>query len=127
MAIASIALGASVIEKHFTLSRSEGGVDAAFSLEPHEMRNLVDESIRAWQALGEINYGPTNEERASLKYHRSVFVVQDMKKGDIFTKKNIRIIRPGFGLEPKYYDVFLGKRVKQDIQRGTPLSWGLLE
>jgi len=126
VAVAGVALGATVIEKHFTLNRADGGVDSAFSLEPHEMRMLVEESERAWQSLGEITYGPTEKEKASLQFRRSLYVGRDMKAGEQFTPQNLRIIRPGLGLEPKYYEVFLGKTVTCDLKKGTPLSWDLL-
>ncbi|MCL6479751.1 MAG: pseudaminic acid synthase [Peptococcaceae bacterium] len=126
VAVASVALGATVIEKHFTLSRADGGVDAAFSLEPAEMRALVIESERAWQALGKIHYGPTEKEKESMKFRRSLYITRDMKAGDIFTRENIRAIRPGFGLPPKYYDFLLGKKVKRDVTKGTPVDWDML-
>lgn len=126
VAVAGVALGATVIEKHFTLSRADGGVDAGFSMEPDEMQNLVVETKRAWQALGEISYGPTEEEKASLQYRRSLYVAQDMKSGDSFTKDNLKVVRPGLGLPPKYYDMLLGKKVNKDIKSGTPVSWDLL-
>lgn len=122
-AIASIALGATVIEKHFTLSRKDGGVDSAFSMEPDEMELLVEETHKAWQALGKVSYGPTEKEKASAKFRRSVYVSKDIKKGEIFTDKNIRIIRPCFGLPPKYFDIIIGKKASCDIKRGTPISW----
>lgn len=125
-ALASIALGATVIEKHFTISRTDGGVDSEFSMEPNEMKTLVVESKRAWQSLGGIHYGPTKEEIQSLQFRRSLYVTQDMKAGETFTKDNIRIVRPGYGLEPKYYDVILGKQVKKDVKKGTKVSWELL-
>ncbi|TBV82708.1 MAG: pseudaminic acid synthase [Desulfobulbaceae bacterium] len=125
-AVASIALGATMIEKHFTLSRADGGVDSAFSMEPDEMRSLVVETERAWQALGKISYGPTENEKKSLIFRRSLYIVQDMKKGDVFTKENLRAIRPGPGLSPKYYDILLGKSVKRDVKRGTVVSWKLV-
>ncbi|WP_273483046.1 pseudaminic acid synthase [Desulforamulus ruminis] len=125
-AVASVALGATIIEKHFTLSREDGGVDAAFSMEPNEMKALVIESYRAWQSLGEINYGATNSEKSSLQFRRSLYVSNDMNKGDIFTKENLRVIRPGLGLAPKYYDVVIGKKVNQDVKKGTPVKWSLL-
>ncbi|EIW20926.1 MULTISPECIES: pseudaminic acid synthase [Pelosinus] len=126
VSVASVALGATVIEKHFTLSRMDGGVDAAFSLEPEEMSLLVTESKRAWQALGKINYGPTKAEKSSLSFRRSLYVVDDMEIGDIFTKRNLRVIRPGFGLAPKYLDLILGKKAAKPIKRGTPVDWTLL-
>ena len=126
-AVASIALGGTVIEKHFTLSRAEGGVDSAFSLEPDEMTLLVRECNTAWQALGHISYEVAEQEKKSLQFRRSLYIVEDLKKGDILTEKNVRSIRPGLGLSPKYYDVVLGKRVKCDVKRGTGLSWDLIE
>lgn len=126
-AVASIALGATVIEKHFTLSRADGGVDSAFSLEPEEMKLLVRECNTAYQALGEIRYNTQAQEQKSLQFRRSLYIVEDMKKGDILTEKNLRSIRPGMGLAPKYYDVLLGKKVNQDISRGTGMSWGVVE
>ncbi len=126
VAVASVALGATVIEKHFTLSRADGGVDSAFSMEPEEMKALVIETERAWQALGEVKYGPTEKEKASLKSRRSIYVAKDMKAGEKFTKESIKIIRPGYGLPPKYYDLILGKTVKKDVKKGTPLSWDIV-
>jgi pseudaminic acid synthase len=126
VAVASVALGATVIEKHFTLSRADGGVDSAFSMEPEEMRALVIETERAWQSLGEVKYGPTEKEKASLKFRRSIYVAKDMKAGEKFTKESIKIIRPGYGLAPKYYDLILGKTVKKDVKKGTPLSWDIV-
>ncbi|MEA3428949.1 MAG: pseudaminic acid synthase [Thermodesulfobacteriota bacterium] len=125
-AVASVALGATIIEKHFTLSRADGGVDSAFSMEPNEMRALVTETERAWQALGKISYGPTEKEKKSLIFRRSLYIVQDMKKDDILTEENLRAIRPGLGLPPKYYDLLLGKRVKKEVKIGTPLQWDLI-
>ncbi|MCY9069667.1 pseudaminic acid synthase [Bacillus inaquosorum] len=123
VAVASVALGATVIEKHFTLSRADGGVDSAFSLEPSELKELVVETGRAWQALGQITYGPTDEEKASLKFRRSIYVKKDIKAGEIFTKDNIKVVRPGYGLEPKFYDVIIGRTAKKHIAAGTPLKW----
>ena len=125
-AVASVALGATIIEKHFTLSRADGGVDSTFSMEPDEMRTLVAETKRARQALGKVSYGPTEKERQSLIFRRSLYIVQDMKKGDILNKENLRAIRPGQGLPPKYYDMLLGKRVNRDVQCGTAISWGMV-
>ncbi len=126
VALASIALGAKVIEKHFTLSRADGGVDAPFSLEPDEMRTLVEESRRAWQALGRVSYGPTEKEKSSLIFRRSIYIAENMKAGDVFTRENIRVIRPGYGLPPKYFNLFLGKKVKADVEKGTPLTWDIV-
>ncbi|CAN2250930.1 Pseudaminic acid synthase [Bacillus subtilis] len=123
VAVASVALGATVIEKHFTLSRAGGGVDSAFSLEPSELKELVVETERAWQALGQITYGPTDEEKASLKFRRSIYAKKDIKAGEIFTKDNIKVVRPGYGLEPKFYDVIIGRTAKKHIAAGTPLKW----
>jgi N-acetylneuraminate synthase len=126
VSVASVVLGATVIEKHFTLSRSDGGVDSTFSLEPQEMRHLVAEAERAWQALGRVSYGPTEAERMSLIFRRSLYVVKDMKAGELLTQENLRMIRPGHGLPPKFYATSLGRPVKADVKRGTPLSWDLL-
>jgi len=127
VAVAAIALGATIIEKHFTLRRSDGGVDSAFSLEPDELRSLVVETGRAWQALGRISYGPTESEKASMKFRRTLYIAKDMKAGDIFTKENLRLVRPGYGLPPKFFDALLGKTVKKDIPKGTPVRWNLIE
>ncbi|MCG6184559.1 pseudaminic acid synthase [Anoxybacillus sp. LAT_26] len=126
VAVASVALGATVIEKHFTLSRADGGVDSAFSMEPDEMKALVIETERAWQALGEVKYGPTEKEKSSLKFRRSIYVAKDIKAGEKFTKENIRVIRPGYGLEPKYFERIIGLTANQDLKAGTPLSFDLL-
>lgn len=126
VSVASVALGATVIEKHFTLSRSDGGVDSTFSMEPAEMAQLVVETERAWQALGQVSYGPTEAEKKSIQYRRSLYVVQDLKAGDVLTRENVRAIRPGLGLPTKYLDVLLGKRVDRAVRRGTPLSFDLI-
>lgn len=127
VAVAAVALGATVIEKHFTLSRAEGGVDAVFSMEPDEMKNLVKETERAWQALGQISYGATKAEERSLIFRRSLYVTENLAEGDMLNPKNVRSIRPGKGLEPKYLDKVLGRSVKVPVNRGTPLSWELLK
>lgn len=126
VAVTSIAFGSAVIEKHFTLARSDGGVDSAFSMEPLEMRSLVEESVKASQAIGSICYGPVGDERLSLRHRRSLYVTADIKAGDIFTAENVKAIRPGLGLAPKYYEIILGKRAKFDIKRGSPLRWNMI-
>jgi pseudaminic acid synthase len=125
-AVASVAMGAVLIEKHFTLRRADGGVDSEFSLEPHELKSLVVESGRAWQALGAVHYGPTAAEEKSLAYRRSLYVVADMQPGEVLTPQNLRAIRPGHGLPPRFYDDVLGKPVAKAVKRGTPLSWELV-
>ena len=125
VSIASVALGSTVIEKHFTLDRADGGVDSTFSMEPAEMAQLVIETRRAWDAMGCISYGVTEAEKKSLTYRRSLYVVKDLVAGDILTKDNVRAIRPGMGLPTKYLDVVLGRTLKQDVVRGTALTWKL--
>lgn len=122
-AIAAVALGATVIEKHFTLARADGGVDATFSLEPHELAALVTETERAWKALGKIFYGPTEAEIKARMRRRSLYIAEDLEAGAVLTVKNLRRIRPGLGLMPKYYDKLLGRRVTQAVKAGTPMSW----
>ena len=126
VSVASVALGASVIEKHFTLSRADGGVDSTFSMEPHEMAQLVTEANQAWSAIGKISYGPTEAEISSLQYRRSLYVVEDIKAGEHFTERNVRAIRPSMGLPPKFKSIIIGSTAKKKIERGTPLSWDLL-
>lgn len=126
VSVASVALGASVIEKHFTLDRADGGVDSAFSMEPAEMAQLVIETERAWEALGKVRYGPTDAERASMQFRRSIYIVQDLKAGDVLTRENMRAIRPGLGLPVKYLEELVGVPVTRDVKRGTPLAWQLL-
>ena len=126
VSVASVALGASVIEKHFTLNRADGGVDSTFSMEPLEMLSLVVESARAWESLGRINYGPTESEKKSLAYRRSLYVTNDIKAGEMFSSQNLRAIRPGSGLPPKYLPMLLGKRLAKDVKKGTPMSWDLI-
>jgi N-acetylneuraminate synthase len=127
VSVAAIALGATVVEKHFTLQRSDGGVDSAFSMEPQEMAQLVVETERAWQALGKVQHGPTEKEKASLVFRRSLYVVADLKAGEKLTPANVRAIRPGNGIAPKFYDEVIGKTAKRDIARGTPLSHDLFD
>ncbi|MCJ8166370.1 pseudaminic acid synthase [Pontibacter sp. E15-1] len=125
-AVAAVALGATVIEKHFTLSRADGGVDAAFSLEPDELQALVVETERAWQAIGHVQYGVQRAEEKSRLFKRSLYVAKDIMPGETFTKENLRVIRPGLGLAPKHYEEILGKTAKQHLRAGTPLSWDLV-
>ena len=122
VSVSSIALGAKVIEKHFTISRSSGGVDSAFSIEPDEMRKLIYDSNIAYQSLGRVFYGPTEAEIPSLKSRRSLYVVKNIEKGELFTSENIRSIRPGNGLSTKMYENVLGKKAKYTIPFGTPLD-----
>jgi len=124
--VAAIALGARVIEKHFTLRRAEGGVDSAFSLEPTELKSLVIETERAFHALGKIQLDTQKSEKKSRQFRRSIYVVKDIKKGDTFNAENIRVIRPGDGMAPKYYEGLIGKKVKQDLKFGTALSADLV-
>ena len=121
--MAAVCLGATVIEKHFTLDRSAGGPDASFSLEPSEFRALVDAVRNVERAISTVHYGPTEFDQANLHFRRSLFVVNDMNAGDPFTDTNVRSIRPGPGLEPRYLDQILGQTAATDIPRGTPLSW----
>lgn len=127
VSVASVALGATVIEKHFTLNRADGGVDSSFSMEPAEMAQLVVETERAWQAMGRVSYGATQSEKKSIVFRRSLYIVRDLKSGDVLTDENVRAIRPGLGLPTKYLDVVIGKSVNRDIKRGTALSWQLLD
>lgn len=125
-AVASVALGARVIEKHFTLLRSDGGVDSAFSMEPSELELLVTESERAFLSLGNIQYGVQKAEEKSLLYKRSIYAVKEIKKGEHYSEDNIRVIRPGKGMEPKFYEVIIGKVANQDILPGTPITWDII-
>ena len=126
-ALAAISHGATIVEKHFTLDRNDGGVDSSFSIEPNELKLLVDESKKTWQALGTIKYGVTESEKIGLQFRRSIYVIKDIDKDEQLTNKNIRIIRPGKGLLPKHFDKILGKKVNQKISRGTPMSWEFLD
>ena len=120
--VAAVALGAVFIEKHFTLSRVEGGVDSAFSLEPAELAALVQETERAWQSLGHVRYGPTEAEQKSLVFRRSIYASADIGAGESFTPENIRIVRPGHGAPPSLYSQLLGRTARQAYTRGTPIS-----
>jgi pseudaminic acid synthase len=123
VSVAAVALGAEVIEKHFTLCRADGGVDSVFSLEPEELRSLVTETERAWLSLGQVQYGPTTSELRSLIFRRSLYISEDLEEGDMLSSDNLRCVRPGFGLKPEYFDQVVGKRVVQKVARGTPLKW----
>jgi len=125
VSVASVALGATVIEKHFTLNRADGGVDSTFSMEPAEMASLVVESERAWQSLGKVIYGASKKEEKSQIFRRSLYIVEDVKAGEVLTAKNLRAIRPGYGLSPKYLEVSIGRKLMKNTKRGTPLSWSL--
>ena len=126
-AIAAVSLGAKVIEKHFTLSRADGGPDALFSLEPNEMERLVLSVRKIEKAVGTSALGPTETEKKAMVFRKSLFVVKDIKKGDKFSRENVRVIRPAYGLSPKYYFDIIGKRASKDIKRGTPLVFELIE
>lgn len=126
VSVASVVLGATVIEKHFTLARADGGVDSTFSLEPEEVRQLVIESERAWQAVGGVNYGPGEAEKKSLQFRRSLYITQNLEAGAVLTTDNVRAIRPGFGLPPEHLEEVLGAKVRFEVERGTPLNWNLL-
>jgi pseudaminic acid synthase len=126
VAIAAVAMGATVIEKHFTLCRADGGVDAAFSLEPEEMRLLVEQTGQAKLSMGKVFYGATQDEQASMIYRRSLYIVEDLPPGAMLGADNLRSIRPGLGLSPKYYDLVVGKRIQNAVKKGTPLTWDLL-
>jgi len=123
---AAVAQGATVIEKHFTLSRKDGGVDSEFSLEPDEMSALVIETERAWLSLGTVSYGPVEAEKGSTVLRRSLYIAEDMKNGDPLNENNLRIIRPGLGLPPKYFSTVLGRMVNKNLKKGTPLNWELI-
>lgn len=125
VSVASVALGATVIEKHFTLNRADGGVDSSFSMEPAEMRQLVVETERAWQALGQVRYGPTLAEEKSIVFRRSLYVVKDLHAGEKLSTDNVRAIRPGLGLPTKYLDQVLGKTLKHAVVRGTAVRWDM--
>jgi pseudaminic acid synthase len=126
VAVAAVALGATLIEKHFTLARADGGVDSAFSMEPHELRLLCDDVESARRSLGHVSYGPTEAEMKSLAFRRSLYVARDVKAGEELTAENVRAVRPGFGLPPKFRDAVIGRRAVRDAPAGTPLSWDLL-
>lgn len=125
VSVAAVACGAVMIEKHFTLRRADGGVDAAFSMEPEEFLQLRTETERAWLGLGSIVYGGTADEEKSRQFRRSMYVTKNLRAGDVLSHENVRVVRPGFGLPPRFLDVVLGKRVNRDVAAGTPLDWSL--
>ncbi len=126
VSVAAVAHGATLLEKHFTLRRADGGVDSSFSMEPEELRALVVETERAWQSLGSVRYGPSDAERGSLAFRRSIYLAEDVKAGELLTMRNLKCIRPGGGLPPKYLETLLGRRVGRDVQKGTPMTWDLI-
>ena len=126
VSIAATALGATVIEKHFTIARADGGVDSSFSMEPSELNDLVVETKRAWQSLGKVTYGATDAEQKSLMFRRSLFIAKDVEAGEILTPENLRVIRPGNGLHPRYYEEMLGKVVRESYKKGTPLTFSMV-
>ena len=126
-AVASVALGACLIEKHVTLDRNGGGADDSFSLEPHELTQLCNDAKTAWQALGKVNYERTEAEKGNVKFRRSLYVVKDIAEGEELTNENVKSIRPGFGLEPKFYNDVIGKKAKKSLTKGTPLTFDLCD
>jgi N-acetylneuraminate synthase len=126
VAVAAVAHGATVVEKHFTLRRADGGVDSTFSLEPEEMKALVAETERAWQSLGHVSYGATQAEQKSLAFRRSIYIAEDVQAGEVLTEKNLRIVRPGHGLAPKHFDMLIGRRASRDLKAGTPATWDVV-
>jgi N-acetylneuraminate synthase len=125
IALAAIAMGAQVIEKHFVLNREDGGVDAKFSLEPSELKTLVDQGKRIAKAIGQVNYGDTPSDNQARRYRRSVYISKDVLSGEVISKENIKVVRPGLGLAPKYYESLVGKIAVHDLTKGTPTSWDL--
>jgi pseudaminic acid synthase len=126
-AVTAVAMGANVIEKHFCISREIENPDAFFSMEPLEFKKMIEDIRTAEKAMGEVSYRLSEQEKNSRLLRKSIFIVTAVKKGEVFTDKNLRVIRPGYGLEPKYYDEILGKMAAQDIEEGTPLDWGLVK
>lgn len=125
-ALASVALGAAVIEKHFTLRREYGGMDAAFAMEPAELRQLCEEAERAWLSLGNVSYGARGREEKSIIFRRSLYISRDMDEGESFTPDNLRAIRPGYGLPTKHYEDIMGRRIAKAARKGTPVTWDLI-
>ena len=127
VSVGGVALGAKIIEKHMTLRRSDGGADSKFSMEPEEFKEMVDNIRLVEKAIGKVTYDLSQKQINSREHSRSLFIVEDVKKGEVFTEKNVKSIRPGFGLETKYIKDIIGKKAKVDIKRGTPMKWSLLE
>lgn len=127
VAVAAVTYGASVVEKHFTLARADGGVDSSFSLEPEEMRSLVVETKRAWESIGKPSYGSTEAEKKSLMFRRSIYVAENVAKGEAFTSKNLRIVRPAHGLHSRHLEALMGKPANRDIRRGEPANWEMIQ
>ncbi|MBP3889374.1 MAG: pseudaminic acid synthase [Cellulosilyticum sp.] len=127
VAVASVALGAKVVEKHLILNRAEGGPDAAFSMEPHEFKKMVEEIRIVEKALGKVTYELTDKQKKSREHSRSLFIVKDVKAGEVLTADNVRSIRPGYGLHTMYYEEILGREVRMDLKKGTPLSWDVIQ
>ena len=125
--LAAIGLGATIIEKHFTLNRLDGGVDSSFSLNPTELEQLVNESENAWLSVGNIQFGPCKSEVETIKQRRSIYIAKNIKKGEIITERHLKIIRPGFGIKPKYYKTIKGMTIKRDVEKGTAFSWEFLK
>jgi pseudaminic acid synthase len=126
-AITAVAMGAKVIEKHFCISRKIENPDSSFSMEPDEFKKMVEDIRVVERAIGKISYDISEKEKINKNFRRSIFVVKDIKKGEIFTENNIRVIRPAYGLLPKYYEEILGKKAIKDIERGTPLEWNMID
>ena len=124
---AAVAVGAKVVEKHLTLSRADGGADAAFSMEPQEFKQMVDQIRIIEKAMGRVTYDLTPKQKASRDHSRSLFIAKDMKAGDVFTPENLRSVRPSCGLHTKYYEELLGKKIRKDAKLGTPMSWELVD
>jgi N-acetylneuraminate synthase len=126
-AITSVAMGASIIEKHFTLDRSGGGPDDRFSLEPAELAALCHGAKTAWAALGQVDYGRKSSEQGNVKFRRSLYFVKDMKAGDVIAQDCVRSVRPGFGLAPRYFEQLIGRKVQSEVRFATPVSWDVIE
>ena len=127
VSIASIAFQSTIIEKHFTLKRNDGGVDSKFSIEPYEMKQLVQESKKVWESIGTIKYGYSSSEKMSIKHRKSIYIAKDIKKNDQFTKKNIKVVRPGLGMHSKYFEKIIGLRIKKNVKKGTALIPSLIK